>query len=180
VAIEVALWRRSPEIIAHLAGCWDAARRPNDRLAGRLEGRPELELPGKTLGELARVPSRAPLDWRYVGLRLSRPRGRPRKVSETKEAIGMSKHYRPWKIDAAQLLPPSVRDYVPKDHPSRFIVALVRERLDLSEIEASYASVFGQPAFQPALMVALLLHSYTRASVPRGALPRRAGSAPTS
>ena len=27
----------------------------------------------------------------------------------------MSKHYRPWKIDPAQLLPPSVQDYVPKD-----------------------------------------------------------------
>ena len=72
----------------------------------------------------------------------------------------MSKHYRPWKIDAAQLLPPSVQDYVPKDHPSRFIVALVREHVDLSGIEASYASVFGQPAFHPALMVALLLNGY--------------------
>jgi len=72
----------------------------------------------------------------------------------------MSKHHRPWKIDAAQLLPPSVQDYVAKDHPSRFIVALVREHLDLSEIEASYASVLGQPAFHPALMTALLLNGY--------------------
>ena len=72
----------------------------------------------------------------------------------------MSKHHRPWKIDAAQLLPPSVQDYVPKDHPSRFIVALVREHLDLSEIEASYASTLGQPAFHPALMTALLLNGY--------------------
>jgi transposase len=72
----------------------------------------------------------------------------------------MSKHYRPWKIDEAQLLPASVQDYVPKDHPSRFIVALVREHLDLSEIEASYASPLGQPAFHPALMTALLLHGY--------------------
>ena len=72
----------------------------------------------------------------------------------------MSKHYRPWKIDEAQLLPPSVQDYVPKDHPSRFIVALVREHLDLSEIEASYASTLGQPAFHPALMTALLLNGY--------------------
>src|SRR5262245_47149847 len=61
----------------------------------------------------------------------------------------MSKHFRPWKIDEAQLLPPSVQDYVPEDHLSRFIVALVRESLDLSEIEASYASVLGQPPFVP-------------------------------
>lgn len=72
----------------------------------------------------------------------------------------MSKQYRPWKIDEAQLLPASVQDYVPKDHPSRFIVALVREHLDLSEIEASYASTLGQPAFHPALMTALLLNGY--------------------
>jgi transposase len=72
----------------------------------------------------------------------------------------MSKHYRSWKIDAVQLLPASVQDYVPEDHPSRFIVALVREHLDLSEIEASYASTLGQPAFDPALMTALLLNGY--------------------
>ena len=47
----------------------------------------------------------------------------------------MSKHYRAWKIDETQLLPASVQDYVPEDHLSRLIVALVRESLDLSEIE---------------------------------------------
>lgn len=72
----------------------------------------------------------------------------------------MSKHYRPWKIDEAQFLPPSVQDYVPKEHLSRFIVALVRESLDLTEIEASYHSHLGQPPFHPALMTALLLHGY--------------------
>lgn len=59
----------------------------------------------------------------------------------------MSKHFRIWKTDEAPLLPASVQDYVRKDHPSRFIVALVREHLDLSEIEASYASTLGRPAF---------------------------------
>jgi len=72
----------------------------------------------------------------------------------------MSKHFRPWKIDQEQLLPPSVQDYVPKDHLSRFIVALVRESLDLTEITASYASGLGQPPFDPWMMTALLLHSY--------------------
>ncbi len=72
----------------------------------------------------------------------------------------MSKHFRPWKIDQEQLLPPSVQDYVPKDHLSRFIVALVRESLDLSEITASYASGLGQPPFDPWMMTALLLHAY--------------------
>jgi transposase len=72
----------------------------------------------------------------------------------------MSKHFRPWKIDQVQLLPPSVQDYVPKDHLARFIVALVRESLDLSEIAASYASGLGQPPFDPWMMTALLLHAY--------------------
>lgn len=72
----------------------------------------------------------------------------------------MSKDFRPWKIDEAQLLPPSVQDYVPKDHLSRLIVVLVRESLDLSAIVGSYTSVLGQPPFDPRLMTALLLHAY--------------------
>jgi hypothetical protein len=36
----------------------------------------------------------------------------------------MSKHFRPWNIDQTLLLPPNVRDFVPKDHVSRFIVGL--------------------------------------------------------
>jgi len=72
----------------------------------------------------------------------------------------MSKDFRPWKIDEAQLLPPSVQDYVPKDHLSRLIVALVRESLDLSAISSSYTSVLGQPPFDPRMMTALILHGY--------------------
>jgi flagellar biosynthesis GTPase FlhF len=52
----------------------------------------------------------------------------------------MSKHFRPWKIDQPQLLPPSVQDFVPRDHLSRFIVELVRESLDLGEITGIYSS----------------------------------------
>src|SRR6516165_5731596 len=72
----------------------------------------------------------------------------------------MRKLFRPWKIDQEQLLPPSVQDYVPKTHLSRFIVALVREGLDLKEITASYASALGQPPFDPWMMTALLLQAY--------------------
>ena len=52
----------------------------------------------------------------------------------------MSKDFRPWKIDEAQLLPPSVQDYVPQDHVSRLIVSLVRESLDLSIYRRSWAA----------------------------------------
>jgi transposase len=72
----------------------------------------------------------------------------------------MSKQFRPWKIDEVQLLPPSVQDYVPADHVSRFIVTLVLESLDLGAIGGSYRSELGQPPFDPRLMTALLLHGY--------------------
>ena len=72
----------------------------------------------------------------------------------------MSKFFRPWKIDEARLLPPSVQDYVPPGHLSRFVVALVRESLDLSELTSSYRSELGQPPFDPRMMTALLLTAY--------------------
>jgi transposase len=43
---------------------------------------------------------------------------------------------------------------------SRFIVALVRESLDLSQITGSYTSGLGQPPFDPRMMTALLLNGY--------------------
>ena len=61
----------------------------------------------------------------------------------------MSRHFRPWNIDQTLLLPPNVRDFVPKDHVSRFIVGLVRESLDLKAIMCSYVSGLGQPPFDP-------------------------------
>ena len=72
----------------------------------------------------------------------------------------MCKNFRPWKIDEVLLLPPSVQDYVPRDHLSRLIVALVREELDLSAIAGRYTSGLGQPPFDPWMMTALLLHGY--------------------
>jgi transposase len=57
-------------------------------------------------------------------------------------------------------LPPSIGDFVPEDHLARFVVALVRESLDLRAITSSYASALGQPPFDPRMMVALLLHGY--------------------
>jgi transposase len=72
----------------------------------------------------------------------------------------MSKYFRPWKIDQTQLLPASVQDFVGEDHLARFVVALVREQLDLKEIIGSYRSSLGQPPFDPRMMVALLLYAY--------------------
>jgi len=72
----------------------------------------------------------------------------------------MSKTYRPWKINQPLLLPVTVQDFVGDAHLARFVVELVVEHLDLSEIEVAYASVRGQPPYDPAMMTALLLYAY--------------------
>ncbi len=72
----------------------------------------------------------------------------------------MSKTYRPWKIDQPLLLPAMVRDFVGDDHLARFVVDLVVEHLDLSQVEVAYASLRGQPPYDPAMMTALLLYAY--------------------
>ena len=72
----------------------------------------------------------------------------------------MSKTFRDWSLDQALLLPPSVHDFVPAGHLSRFVVSLVTEELDLSAILASYRGEKGQPPYHPAMMVVLLLYAY--------------------
>jgi transposase len=72
----------------------------------------------------------------------------------------MSKTFRLWKIDEPQFLPPTVQDFVAKDHLARFMVSLVTEELDLTAIRASYLGEKGQPPFHLAMMVALLLYAY--------------------
>jgi transposase len=72
----------------------------------------------------------------------------------------MSKTFRDWSLDQALLLPPSVHDFVPAGHLSRFMVTLVTEELELSAIMASYRGEKGQPPYHPAMMVALLLYAY--------------------
>jgi transposase len=74
----------------------------------------------------------------------------------------MSKHFRPWKIDEVQLLPPAISDFVAKDHLVRFVINLVRETLDLRLIMASYKSGTGQPPFDPRMMTGLLLYAYSQ------------------
>ena len=73
---------------------------------------------------------------------------------------GMSKVFRPWDVDQAMLLPPSVRDLVPAGHLAHFIRDLVRDTLDLSAILDEYAEERGYPPYHPAMMAALLLYSY--------------------
>ena len=56
------------------------------------------------------------------------------------------------------LMPPSVNDWVPENHLSRFVVDIVN-RLDLSPIRNAYAGR-GSDAYPPSMMVALLFYAY--------------------
>jgi hypothetical protein len=47
----------------------------------------------------------------------------------------MSKTFRDWSLDQALLLPPAGHDFVPVGRLSRFVAALVTEKLDLSGLQ---------------------------------------------
>src|SRR3954464_12392242 len=60
------------------------------------------------------------------------------------------------------LMPPSVRDWVPEGHLVWTVLDAVAE-LDLSAFYAAYrVDGHGRPAYEPSMMVALLLYAYAR------------------
>jgi transposase len=60
------------------------------------------------------------------------------------------------------LMPPSLREWVPEDHLVWTILGAVEE-MDLSDFYADYrADGHGRPAYDPRMMVALLLYAYAR------------------
>lgn len=72
----------------------------------------------------------------------------------------MSKTYRPWNLDQAMLLPPSVHELVPVGHLAHFVRDTVRDSLDLSAILDQYTEERGYPPYHPVMMIALLLYAY--------------------
>jgi transposase len=74
----------------------------------------------------------------------------------------MTKSFRPWQVDEAWLLPPSVQEFVPAGHPAHLVRDIAAEELDLSAILAAYTEPRGYPPYHPAMMVALLLYAYSR------------------
>jgi len=68
--------------------------------------------------------------------------------------------FRPYEPDQLLLLPPDLREWLPEDDLVYFLMD-VTEQLDLSQINESYdGSQGGQPAYDPKLMVRLLLYAY--------------------
>jgi transposase len=60
------------------------------------------------------------------------------------------------------LMPPDVREWLPESHLAWFVIDAVAE-MDLAAFYTSYrADGHGRPAYEPAMMVALLLYAYAR------------------
>ena len=74
--------------------------------------------------------------------------------------VTMNKTFKPCDRKQKLLLPPCLLDWIPEGHLSHFIVDMV-EQLDLSAIYKSYEGTGrGQPPYDPAMMVSLLLYAY--------------------
>ncbi|KWW26833.1 MAG: transposase IS4 family protein [bacterium P201] len=56
------------------------------------------------------------------------------------------------------LLPPCLGDYLPQNHPSRVVSAII-DRLDISEIEAGYAGG-GTSSYNPRMLLKVIVYAY--------------------
>lgn len=75
----------------------------------------------------------------------------------------MGQTFHPYEPDQALLLPPSLRDWLPEDHPAHFISDTVDE-LDLSGFLRKYEEREdgrGQLAYHPGLMLKVLIYAYS-------------------
>jgi transposase len=85
----------------------------------------------------------------------------------------VDKTFRRYDQDQPMLLPPDVRDWLPADHPARWVNDLVEDGLDLSAIYADYTEVRGAPPFDPRLMLKILIYGYSHGVTSSRALERR-------
>jgi transposase len=70
--------------------------------------------------------------------------------------------------DQAFLLPPDVRDWLPEGHLAWFVLDVV-DQLDLAPFLAAYrADGHGHPAYQPRMLLGVLLYAYCTGSAPPG------------
>ena len=67
-------------------------------------------------------------------------------------------NFRPVDRATPFLLPPSVEDWLPKDHLARFVVDIV-DQLDLSALTRQYRGA-GSAAYHPTVMLSLLIYGY--------------------
>jgi transposase len=73
----------------------------------------------------------------------------------------VDKRFRAFDPHQVLLLPPSLDDWLPKDHLARFVADLVDKVLDLGQVRADYTGKRGYPPYDPRLMLRLLIYGYT-------------------
>jgi transposase len=66
--------------------------------------------------------------------------------------------FKPIQRDTDYLFPPSMSDWLPEHHLSRFVVDIV-EQLDLKPMERAYGTS-GSDAFHPALLLSIMIYGY--------------------
>jgi transposase len=72
----------------------------------------------------------------------------------------MAKVFRPYDPEQQFLLPPSLDDWLPQEHPARFVNELL-DRLDLTAITAPYEKEErGYPPYHPVMMTKIILYGY--------------------
>ena len=70
----------------------------------------------------------------------------------------MSRDDREVDRETTRLLPPAVQDWLPEDHPARFVVEIV-DRLAPGRLTSAYGHG-GKRAYHPAMLLALLFYGY--------------------
>src|SRR4051794_17466839 len=108
---------------------------------------------------------------RRIGLWRTRTRGhcrRPRRAAGVRSSgtfktmPGMAQRFIACDREQSFLMPPDVRDWLPADHFAWFVIDAVTA-MDLEAFYAAYrADGRSRPAFDPAMMVALLLYAHAR------------------
>lgn len=73
----------------------------------------------------------------------------------------MAKTFRPYHPDQLLMLPPSLQEWLPKDHEAYFLSDAV-DSLDLSQIYTEYSEARGYPPYHPLMMVKLWMYGQMR------------------
>jgi transposase len=115
-----------------------------------------------------RHPSAATRSLRTVGVAQT---GGP--SEQIKTLRGMAMNFLACDREQPFLMPPDPRDWLPEDHLAWFVLASVEE-MDLSAFYGAYRQDgWGRAAFEPSMMVALLMYAYARGERSSRGIERR-------
>lgn len=85
----------------------------------------------------------------------------------------VDKTFRRYDQDQPMLLAPDLRDWLPVDHPARWVDDLVEHGLDLTPFYDDYTEARGAPPYDPRLMLKLLVFGYSNGITSSRELERR-------